>query len=102
MDLLVHSGSFLELERITDGKRLTAEQIETAIEECPEVLGVRPSYKLEDGAIVFVSDSEPLQWSVYLHLWRKDGGRSDLTVELTIVDTGDERYKIELDGIRVL
>ena len=102
VDQLLHSGDFVGLEKFSGGTRLSAAQIKFAIEDYPEALAPRPNYELEDGAIVAIRDSIPPSWSVYLHLWRRGGGRSDLTAELTLIDTGQDLYGVEIDNIYVL
>ena len=102
VDKLLHERRYSELALLTGGKRLTADQIRSGIEDYPEELTTRPAYDLTDGDVVYVDGSIPAEWSVYLHLWRKDGGRSDLTAELTLVDTDAGLYRVEIDGIHVL
>jgi len=102
VDQLLHNGQFAELERLSGGQRFTAEQIKTAIEAYPEELAPRPAYDFEEGEIVQVRDRSPAEWSVYLHLWRKKGGRSDLTAELTVIDTIAGLYRVQIDGIHAL
>jgi hypothetical protein len=102
VDVLLHTGQFLELERLSEGVRLTAAQMKIAIEAYPEELGPRPAYDLEEGSVVHVSGSAPAEWSVYLHLWLKQGGRSDLTAELTLIDTDSGLYRVQIDNIHVL
>jgi hypothetical protein len=57
------------------------------------------SFKQMD--IIEVKDAVPAQWSVRFHLWTYEEGRSDLSLELTLIEQG-EGYIIELDGIHVL
>jgi hypothetical protein len=102
VDQMLHERRFSELEQLSGGKRLTAEEIGRALDDYPEALTTRPAYELEDGEIVHVTESVPTQWSVYLHLWRRDGGRSDLTAELTITDSDAGLYSVQIDGIHVL
>jgi hypothetical protein len=102
IDQMLHGGQYAELERLSGGKRLTVEQIKAAIKEYPEELAPRPAYDFEDLDIIHVRGSSPAEWSVYLHLWRKKGGRSDLTAELTIIDTVTGLYAFQIDNIHVL
>jgi hypothetical protein len=102
VDKLLHEGHYSELERLSGGKRLTANEIKQGLDDYPEPLTTRPAYELEDDDVVYVTGSAPAQWSVYLHLWRRDGGRSDLTAELTVVDTDSGLYGVEIEGIHVL
>jgi hypothetical protein len=101
VDALLHAGQFSELERLSGDDRLTAEEMRIAIEDYPEELVPRPAYDLED-PVVRVSGSAPAEWCVYLHLWRKKGGRSDLTAELTLIDTDSGLYRVQIDNIHVL
>jgi hypothetical protein len=102
VDALLHAGHYSELERLSSGVRLTAEEMKAAIEDYPEELVLRPTYDLEEGSVVYVSGSAPAAWSVYLHLWRKKGGRSDLTAELTVLDTDSGLYRVQIDSIHAL
>ncbi len=102
VDALLTSGRYQELEELTGGIRLKAEHIATAIEEYPGKLTHRPSYDVENMSVVYVHRSDPPVWSVYPHLWRKEGGESDLTAELTLRDTPTGFYAVEIDDIHVL
>ena len=102
VDKLLHARRYLELEEFSGGVRLKAEHIEAAIREYPEELAPRPDYDVEDMSVVYVRGSVPPAWSVYLHLWRAAGGRSDLTAELTLKATRSGFYAVEIDDIRVL
>jgi hypothetical protein len=102
VDIMLHAGEYAELERFSGGVRLTAEEMKSAIEDYPEELAPRPAYAFSEGEVVYISGSAPAEWSVYLHLWRKNGGRSDLSAELTIIDTAAGLYRVQIDDIRVL
>ena len=68
IDVLLHTGQYSELERLSGGECLTAEEMKIAIEDYPEELTQRPTYDLEAGSIIHVSGSSPTEWSVYLRL----------------------------------
>ena len=102
IDQMLHGGQYAELERLSGGKRLTAGQIKAAIEDYPERLAPRPAYDFGEEEIAHVRGRIPAEWSVYLHLWRQKGGRSDLTAELTLIDTPTGLYRVEIDDIHVL
>lgn len=57
------------------------------------------AYKAMD--IVKVQNAEPPKWSVIMPLWTKEEGRSDLSIELTIIEEHGS-FQIELDDIHVL
>lgn len=92
---------------MTGGVRLSAAEIQTAVEE----YGLQPvepppeAYReLGEPAgllnAVRVSVAEDETWSVRMPLWTREEGRSDLTVELTVVFRHDG-VTVELDGIFV-
>jgi len=102
VDRLLHAGEYSELERLSCGVRLTAKEMKSAIEDYPEELAPRPTYDFSEGEVVHIRGSSPAEWSVYLHLWRKNGGRSDLSAELTFIDTAAGLYRVQIDDIHVL
>ena len=51
--------------------------------------------------VIEVEDSVPKQWSVRADLWTKEEGRSDLTLELTLLSDGGGLVA-EIDNIHVL
>lgn len=98
---LLVERQFKQLETLTNGVRLPAEQIQTAVDQYGRTLVVPPSdaFKLMD--VVEVHGRHPSQWSITMPLWTKEEGRSDLSIELTITQ-GTEKFHIELDDIHVL
>jgi hypothetical protein len=90
------------LARLSSGIRLTADDMKRAIETYPEPLAAQSSPDWYRTDVVHVRDSHPAAWSVYFHLWKKTGGRSDLTAKLTLTDTAAGLYDVQIDDIRVL
>jgi hypothetical protein len=94
-------GDYWAVDRITDGQRLSASDIEHAIAE----YGRRLVHPPLDGllrSVVEIEGSSPTRWSVYVDLWTAEEGRSDLTMELTLSDSSGEMYDVEIDNIHVL
>lgn len=98
---LLAGKSYQELERFTLDRRLLAADIARAIQEygrtvvpCPE-----PIEDVLD--IVEVRGAALPTWSVVVPVYTREEGRSDLSVELTIVELNGERYGVALDNIRV-
>lgn len=56
------------------------------------------SYRLM--SVVRVRGAEPPKWSVAMPLWTENEGRSDLSIELTLIQQGDG-FRIEVDDIHV-
>jgi len=44
----------------------------------------------------------PRAWWVLVDLWTVEEGRSDLTLEIRLTDTGGELYDIEINNLHVL
>jgi hypothetical protein len=60
-----------------------------------------PEDAFEFMVVIEVRDTQPRRWSVAMPLWTREEGRSDLSLELTII-RGKESFEIELDDIHVL
>ena len=99
IDLLV-SGEHYDLEALTEGRRLTAAQIGSAIQEYGRTLITPPPDQLAIDAIQ-VTGKKPATWSVSVPLWTREESRSDLTLELTIEDRVDGP-RVDIDNIHVL
>jgi hypothetical protein len=96
---LLSKSDYLGLERATAGKRLKAADIERAVNDYGRAL-VPPPDEFEIDAIQ-VKGRSPPEWSVRVPLWTREEGRSDLTLEMTIIDAYPS-VRVELDNIHVL
>lgn len=97
---LLVERKYSEIEAITNGKRLPAVQIQNAIMSYGRTLVFPPESAFQLIDAVEVKGVQPPRWSIIMPLWTKEEGRSDLSVEITIVDT--KPTTIELDDIRVM
>jgi hypothetical protein len=95
------AGKFVELETLTDQQRLSAKEMSDAISGYGRRLVTPPdnAYDLIDA--IEVLNTQPKQWSVIMPLWTHEEGRSDLSVEITLITT-EQGVKVELDDIHVL
>lgn len=100
VDLLV-AGKYMELEELSTGTRISADDMADAIRQYGRVLVAPPQYAYEDLDVVQVRNASPPRWSVRMGLWTAEEGRSDLSLELTVAESGDG-YIIEVDDIHVL
>ena len=98
---LLIAEKYAEVEALTGGVRLPAEQIRDAIEQYGRTLRQPPSEAYERMDVVEVQGSAYPQWSITIPLWTKEEGSSDLSLSITIVakPTG---FATELDDIHVL
>ena len=87
--------------QLTNGERLSADEIRQAVEAYGRKLIVPPKQAYEEMDAIEIRGTSPPSWSVRMPLWTKEDGRSDLTVELTITDLAGQ-YEVELDDIHAL
>ncbi|MGD9562998.1 MAG: hypothetical protein AB7F88_12635 [Pyrinomonadaceae bacterium] len=99
---LLVEKKYSEIALITKNQRLTETQISEAISEYGRTLINPPSSFPESVDITPVIDSNPPRWSVDFPLWTLEEGESDLSIEMTCYDNGNDELEIELDGIHVL
>lgn len=101
VELLV-DGRYGDLETVTSGVRLSAQEIRAAVEDYGRTLVVpsAQAYDLLDA--IEVREALPRRWSVTMPLWTREEGRSDLSLELTVVAEGPQSTRVELDDLHVL
>jgi hypothetical protein len=95
------SRRYAELEAMTNGVRLKASDIDRAVAEYGRDLVPPPENAYELLDIVEVRGFSNTKWSVVIPLWTREEGRSDLSVELTLIRCG-EKFAVEFDNIHVL
>jgi hypothetical protein len=98
---LLATAQYAELEAITNGVRLKAPEIASAIDEYGRKLIPVPEEGLDLMDVVRVRNALPEKWSIKIPLWTKEEGRSDLSAEITLIQAGND-FRIELDDIHVL
>lgn len=100
VELLV-AGKYAEVERITKRVRLSAEEMAKAISDYGRQLVIPPEEAFGLLDVVEVRNMQPPRWSVTMPLWTREEGRSDLSLELTLIH-GQNAFDVELDDIHVL
>ena len=98
---LLVAEKYAELDNLTAGTRLSANDMAGAIRQYGRVLVAPPEEAYEDLDVVQVKNASLPRWSVRMSLWTAEEGRSDLSLELTITESGNG-YLIEVDDIHVL
>jgi len=94
---LLVGAQYRQIEGLTHGITMSAEEIQTAISEYGRTL-ILPSsdaYELLD--VIRANNVGLEQYSVRMPLWTQEEGRSDLTLELTVKIVG-ENVEVALDG----
>ncbi len=101
VSLLVR-GEYEELERRSRGVRMFASELRAAVEEYGRTLVQIPEegWKLTDA--IAVSGSHPPRFSVQQPLWTEEEGRSDLTLEVTLIESQPDEFEVEIDDLHVL
>jgi len=94
-------GNYEELARITNEVRLDAESIERAVHEYGRKLVMPPSEAFDELDAIQIMNQVPCKWSVRMDLWTREEGRSDLSLDLTLIQYGDN-YSVEVNDIHVL
>ncbi|WP_257167426.1 hypothetical protein [Bradyrhizobium sp. SRS-191] len=97
------SGNFPAVEVRSRGLRLSAEMMRQAIEDYGRTLVMPPSEAFASMDVIRVADAGRRAWSIRFDLWTKEEGRSDLSLECTIVDRCDgHALDLTVDDIHVL
>ena len=99
---LLATGDYENLVRLAPRSRVSAQQIEAAVKQygrrlCPLPA---PAYELID--YIAVRNTIPPEWSVVVPLFTEEEGRSDLSLELSMVEVNPYKYEVQVDDIHVL
>jgi len=98
---LLVTGNYQELEKLSRGIRLDAASIRRAVVDYGRTL-VEPPEDAQFLEWYPISNSPTPAWSVDVTLFSAQEGRSDLTLTLTLRQTGFEKYHVEIDDLHVL
>lgn len=90
------------IERTTNGVRLSATALRNAVSEYGRRLIMPPDSALDHLDDIEVVGSNPKEWSVRVDLWSVEEGRSDLSLECTLVDQAGDLLRVEVDNLHVL
>jgi len=96
------AGDYAAIERFTAGVRLSSEQMREAISEYGRTLAMPPASALDQLDVIEITGSVPRAWSVRVDLWTAEEGRSDLSMECTLIDCPGELLATEVDNLHVL
>jgi hypothetical protein len=90
------------IAKLTKGVRLQAMHIKDTVEEYEKTLILPPDTAYDNLDIIEIENSVPRKWSIRFDLWTKEEGRSDLSIELTLIDSEEDLMIVELDNIHTL
>ncbi len=96
---LLASRKYVELEKISRGRRLTANQLAESVRD----YGCSVASPPEDLKLDVVRvETTPDTWSVNVPIFTTEEGRSDLTLEVTMTKTDEPFCNVEIDNLHVL
>lgn len=99
---LIVNGDYLKVDEYTKGIRLNSNQIKKAIEDYPGVVVLPPNEAYSHLDIIEIDNYNPKQWYVSFDLWTREFGKSDNTLEMTLIENDKELMDVELYSIHVL
>ncbi len=98
---LLVEGKYDKLEALDMGERLTTSDLQKSVDNYGRCLVIPPSEAFEQMNVIEIMESTPVRWYVGVALWTEEG-QSDLTLELTLIDSSDNCYLVEVDDLHVL
>lgn len=85
----------------TKGIRLLKDEIEYAVDDYGGTITMPPESVFENLDVVEVENMTPREWSIRCPLWTKEEGKSDLSIEMSMIEENAEKLRIELDNIMI-
>jgi hypothetical protein len=98
---LLVGEKYAELELFTKGIRLSAKEIARAVANYGRKLVLPPEEGFQLMDVIEVKNAQPRRWSIAMPLWTQEEGRSDLTLEITVIEQQND-FLVELDDIHIL
>ena len=99
---LLAEGAYEVLEVMTRGRRLSADEMRSAVHEYGATLVPLPEPALDELDVVQVTGSALPTFDVVVDLWSYEEGRSDLSLELRLTDRFDGAHDVEILDIHTL
>lgn len=99
---LLVAGDYDEIERLTQARRLTAAYLREAVAAYGRRLKMPPDPVFEHLDVIAVEGAHPQRWSVRCDLWTEEEECSDLSLELTLIETDNALLTTEVDNLHVL
>lgn len=96
------TGAFSAVEQRANGVRLSAAELAAAVNNYGRTLTMPPETAFANLDAIAVSSAPRPTWSIRVDLWTKEEGRSDLTLECTVIENGNDNLALEIDDLHVL
>lgn len=94
--------NYERIEAYSGGVRLSASHLAKAVADYGRKLTMPPASAFQELDVIEVRGSSPKAWSVRCDLWTEEEGRSDLTLEMTLIEQDGELLAVEVDNLHVL
>ncbi len=99
---LLAAGDFDVAAAMTRGDRLSAEALREAVDRYGRTLVALPAEELERLDVVELQGREYPTFHVVVDLWTAEEGRSDLSLELELVDRYEGAFETRILDLHVL
>lgn len=96
------AGAFDAVDQRSNGVRLSAADLSGAVNDYGRTLTMPPDEAFADLDAIAVSNAPYPTWSIRMDLWTKEEGRSDLTLECTVIEKCNDDLTLEIDNLHVL
>lgn len=80
---------------------VTPRLMQQAIADYGRTLAMHPSSAIDQLDVIEIDGSRPKAWSVRVDLWTVEEGRSDLSLECTLIDRPGDLLAAEVDNLHV-
>jgi hypothetical protein len=98
---LLANRQYLDLENLSSGVRLPATQVANAVNEYGRTICLPTPPSLLQLDVIELNIPGETGWSVRVPLWTIEEGRSDMSLDLTLLVTPGGPPKVEIDDILV-
>ena len=95
------AGAFGAVEQRANGVRLSAAELAAAVNNYGRTLAMPPDAAFADLDAIAVSGKSRPTWSIRVDFWTKEEGRSDLTLECTVIENGNDTLALEIEDLHV-
>lgn len=97
---LLVDQQYSELEKLSDGKRLSAAEIQHAV-TCYGRTLTMPPVDVDEADVIEVIGSNPTRWSVIVRLYTQEEGLSDLSLDVSLIESDGLVYRAEIEDLHV-
>ena len=96
------AGDYGAAEHRSHGIRLSSDLMRQAVLTYGGTLIMPPDAAFNEIDAIEVKTATTPTWSVRFDLWTAEEGRSDLSLECTLIDHGTGKIDVEVDNLHVL